>query len=81
MIADEANIFPMLSEASKKLKIKCQEAGVLEKIYLAGRRDLVNDPSLERMTFVKHFALRYIPADEACLPQMMMGWGNYFGQN
>jgi hypothetical protein len=46
MVADQADIFPELSEASRRLAQRCKELGITERVQTLSKKDLISDPSL-----------------------------------
>lgn len=46
MVADQADIFPELSEASRRLAQRCRELGITERVHTLSKKDLISDPSL-----------------------------------
>jgi hypothetical protein len=81
MVSDEADIFPALSEASKRLKQTLLGSPLMERINLASSKELISDPTLDKSMFLKHFVLRSLPSEEGSVGQMVMSSGCYFGQN
>ncbi len=46
MVSDEAQIFPELSEASKRLREKITERTLIDRINLSVAKEIITDPTL-----------------------------------